>query len=40
LARVVARVPLAYGHFWLAALRSLGHPVDETQPLPLDNSGV
>ena len=36
MARVVARVPLAYGHFWLAALANLGEPVDLAAPLPRD----
>ncbi len=36
IARIVARVPLPYGHFWLAALASLGHPVDWDSELPED----
>jgi hypothetical protein len=32
--RVVTRVPLAYGHFWLAAVASLGESVDWANPLP------
>jgi hypothetical protein len=32
-------VPLAHGHFWLAALASLGDEVDWGEPLPrLDGS--
>ena len=31
---VVLRVPLACGHFWLAALGHLGEPVDWSSPLP------
>lgn len=34
IARVVLRVPLPYGHFWLAALRVLGHPIPADAPLP------
>lgn len=38
--RVVLRVPLAYGHFWLAALGNLGEPVDWSVPLPSEEAGV
>jgi hypothetical protein len=34
IARVVRRVPLPYGHFWLAALKVLGHPISVDTPLP------
>ncbi len=34
IARVVLRVPLPFGHFWLAALRGLGHPIPLDAPLP------
>lgn len=34
--RVVAKVPLAHGHFWLAALASLGELVDMSMTLPSD----
>lgn len=34
IAKVVERVPLAYGHFWLAALCSLGEPVEMDRELP------
>jgi hypothetical protein len=34
--RVVHRVPLPYPAFWLAALASLGEPVDWTIPPPPD----
>jgi hypothetical protein len=34
--RVVTRVPLAFGHFWLAALASLGESVDWADSLPRD----
>jgi hypothetical protein len=34
IARVIGRVPLAYGHFWLAAMGTLGHAIDWSQPLP------
>jgi hypothetical protein len=37
---VVRRVPLAYGHFWLAALVSLGDAVDLAQPLPREDVGA
>ena len=40
LARVVARVPLAYGHFWLAALSSLGHKVNYDATTPDDPLAV
>jgi hypothetical protein len=33
---VVRRVPLPYPAFWLAALASLGEPIDWTAPLPKD----
>ena len=33
---VVIRVPLPYPGFWLAALESLGQPVDWKRPLPQD----
>ena len=39
IAQVVRRVPLAYGHFWLAALRTLGERVDFDTPLPEEISG-
>lgn len=32
--RVVERVPLAHGHFWLAALANLGEEVDLGMKLP------
>ncbi len=32
--RIVRTVPLPLPHFWLAALVSLGHPVDLAAPLP------
>ncbi|MEO8378749.1 MAG: hypothetical protein ABI779_03700 [Acidobacteriota bacterium] len=38
--RVVLRVPLAFGHFWLAALGNLGERVDWTKPLPSEEPGV
>ena len=38
--RVVVRVPLAWGHFWLAALTNLGEPVDWSATLPPDETGV
>ncbi len=38
--RVVLRVPLAFGHFWLAALINLGEPVDWSVILPSDEIGV
>ena len=38
--RVVLRVPLASGHFWLAALGNLGEPVDWSVPLPSEEAGV
>jgi hypothetical protein len=34
---VVRRVPLPYPGFWLAALASLGEPVDWTIPVPRDD---
>ena len=34
--RVVRRVPLAYGHFWLAALENLGEAVDWSVSLPAE----
>ena len=33
---VIRRVPLPYPAFWLAALASLGEPVDWSLPLPPD----
>jgi hypothetical protein len=36
IADVVARVPLDFGHFWLAALASLGTEVDLGMDLPRD----
>jgi hypothetical protein len=33
---IVRRVPLPYPHFWLAALETLGEPVDWHAPLPAD----
>lgn len=36
LVAVVRRVPLPYPSFWLAALASLGEPIDWTMPLPPD----
>jgi hypothetical protein len=33
---IVRRVPLPYPHFWLAALETLGEPVDWQAPLPVD----
>lgn len=38
--RVVLRVPLACGHFWLAALGNLGEPVDWSAPLPSEEISV
>lgn len=38
--RVVRRVPLAYGHFWLAALEHLGEPIDWSVPLPAEEPGI
>ena len=35
--RVVGRTPLTYGRFWLAALASLGEPMDLTMDLPTDD---
>ncbi len=32
--RIIRRVPLPYPHFWLAALASLGEPVDVGERLP------
>lgn len=32
--KVLTRVPLAYGHFWLAAMASLDERVDMETPLP------
>lgn len=40
IARVVATVKLPYGHFWLATLASLGHPVDYDAPLPREEPCV
>ena len=37
IARVLRRVPLPYPGFWLAALASLGEPVDWSLPLPHDD---
>jgi hypothetical protein len=34
---VVRRVPLPFPGFWLAALASLGQPVDWTIPVPRDD---
>ena len=34
---VILRVPLPYPTFWLAALASLGEPIDWTVPLPQDD---
>ncbi|HET7291439.1 MAG TPA: hypothetical protein VFM88_03345 [Vicinamibacteria bacterium] len=34
---VVRRVPLPYPGFWLAALASLGEPIEWTMPLPQDD---
>jgi hypothetical protein len=36
---VVRRVPLPYPAFWLAALASLGEPIDWTIPFP-DDPGI
>jgi hypothetical protein len=33
---IVRRVPLPYGHFWLALLANLGEPVDMAERLPED----
>jgi hypothetical protein len=33
---IVSRVPLPYPCFWLAAMSSLGEPVDWSLPLPSD----
>lgn len=37
IAGVVRRVPLPFPSFWLAALASLGEPVDWSLPLPEDD---
>jgi hypothetical protein len=34
---VVRRVPLPYPAFWLAALASLGEPIDWSAPLPRED---
>lgn len=34
---VILRVPLPYPAFWLAALASLGEPIDWAAPLPQDD---
>ena len=34
---VTRRVPLPYPGFWLAALASLGEPIDWTVPVPRDD---
>ena len=34
---VIRRVPLPYPGFWLAALASLGEPIDWAVPLPQDD---
>lgn len=39
IARLVTTVPLPLPHFWLAALASLGEPVDFTAPLPSYEDG-
>ena len=33
---LVGRVPLPYPAFWLAAMASLGEPIDWTLPFPID----
>lgn len=38
--RVVLSVPLAYGHFWLAALANMGEPVELDAELPRDPGGT
>jgi len=38
--RVVLRVPLPFGHFWLAALGNLGVSVDWSVALPSDEPGI
>ena len=38
--RVVRQVPLAFGHFWLAALGNLGEPVDWSAPFPSEEPGI
>lgn len=38
--RVVARVPLLMPRFWLAALKSLGEPVDLSMDLPRGDLGL
>jgi hypothetical protein len=38
--RVVARVPLLMPRFWLAALKSLGEPVDLGMDLPRGDLGL
>lgn len=40
LQRVVLRVPLAFGRFWLCALKSLGEPVEIGAELPIDRSDI
>jgi hypothetical protein len=37
LLRVVTRVPLPFPRFWLAALKSLGEPIELGMPLPEDD---
>jgi hypothetical protein len=37
--RVVLRVPLAFGHFWLAALATLGAEIVWSEPLPVEEAG-
>ena len=37
--RVVRRVPLAYGHFWLTALANIGEAVDWRASLPREEFG-
>jgi hypothetical protein len=37
---VVRRVPLPYPGFWLAALASLGEPIDWNAPLPRDDGSA
>ena len=33
---VIRRAPTPYPHFWLAALATLGEPIDVAEPLPTE----
>jgi hypothetical protein len=37
IAGVVRRVPLPFPHFWIAALRTLGEPIEHDARLPYDD---